>query len=341
MRSIKTIMSTLLVFISCITYGGNSPEVKVAALNFGTVNWELDVIKHYGLDSKYGFELKVMPVAGKNAAAVALNSSAVDLIFTDWVWVNRQRYNGFEYLFSPVSSSTGAVFVQERSSVNTLLDFNGERLGIAGGSVDKSWLILQAYYKHKYSKNINKRVNPVYAAPPLLNKLMEDDKLPAVINFWHYSARLDAQGFKKIIQVSEMLEELGVDPNTPFVGWVFSKKTLDNNSDAINGFVMASKEARQILKKYDSEWDRIKPLVKADNYKVFEELKSRYRIGVVEGDVSTHIKSLTALYKILATEGGKELTGGAKDLDAEMFFNAGISPSALIHTKEISMAGSR
>ena len=33
--------------------------MKVGVLKFGTVNWELDVIKAHGLDAKEGFTLEV------------------------------------------------------------------------------------------------------------------------------------------------------------------------------------------------------------------------------------------------------------------------------------------
>ena len=33
------------------------PLLRVGVLKFGTVNWELDVLRHHGLDRKHGFEL--------------------------------------------------------------------------------------------------------------------------------------------------------------------------------------------------------------------------------------------------------------------------------------------
>ena len=50
------------------------PVLRVAALEGGTVTWELDTIRHYGLDRAEGFVLEVMPVAGNPAAQVALTT---------------------------------------------------------------------------------------------------------------------------------------------------------------------------------------------------------------------------------------------------------------------------
>jgi hypothetical protein len=37
---------------------GAEPVLRIAVLKFGTVNWELDVIKHHGLDKANGFTLE-------------------------------------------------------------------------------------------------------------------------------------------------------------------------------------------------------------------------------------------------------------------------------------------
>ena len=34
------------------------PKVRAGVLTFGTVNWELDVVKHHGLDRQHGVDRK-------------------------------------------------------------------------------------------------------------------------------------------------------------------------------------------------------------------------------------------------------------------------------------------
>ena len=57
-------------------------------------------------------------------------------------------------------------------------------------------------------------------APPLLNELIVSDDLPAVLNFWHYNARLAAAGMTELVSVSAMLPALGVETPPPLLGWV-------------------------------------------------------------------------------------------------------------------------
>ena len=36
------------------------PVVRVAVLKFGTANWELELMRHEGLDREYGFRLELL-----------------------------------------------------------------------------------------------------------------------------------------------------------------------------------------------------------------------------------------------------------------------------------------
>ncbi|MGH1463307.1 MAG: ABC transporter substrate-binding protein [Neptuniibacter sp.] len=320
MPAFKNLLSTCLLLVYSLSANAELPVVKVAVLQFGTLNWEIDVIRHHQLDQKYNFTLDVMPVGSKNASTVALQSGTVDVIYSDWVWVNRQRFNNRFYGFSPVSAAAGGVYVQPHLSSDSLSDLDGLRMGIAGGSVDKSWLLLQAYSKKTIQKDITENVTPVFAAPPLLNKLMFDNKLSASLNFWHYSARLKARSFNPVITVDQILKGLGIQTQVPLVGWVFAEEWAEANKETFTNFLKASEEAREILMTSEKEWQRIKPLTRSENDQIFTTLINEYRRGLLAEFGSKEVKALEKLYSILASEGGKKLTGGAMQLDTQLFW---------------------
>ena len=56
--------------------------------------------KELQLDNKNNFDLEIVELASKNAAAVALQGGAVDMIVTDWFWVSRQRNEGRNFSLS-------------------------------------------------------------------------------------------------------------------------------------------------------------------------------------------------------------------------------------------------
>ena len=89
--------------------------MKVGVLKFGTVNWELDVIKAHGLDARRASPSRCRPFGGNDAADVALMGGAVDAIVEDWLFVSRQRSDGVPLTFIPYSSNVGAVMVKADS----------------------------------------------------------------------------------------------------------------------------------------------------------------------------------------------------------------------------------
>ena len=59
--------------------------IRAAVQQSGTVNWELDTIKHYGFDAGNGFTLDVQGMAGGDAAQIVFQGGAVDMIVSDWI----------------------------------------------------------------------------------------------------------------------------------------------------------------------------------------------------------------------------------------------------------------
>lgn len=297
------------------------PAVRVGVLKFGTVNWELDTIQAHGLDKAEGISLDVTGLGSNNATAVALQAGSVDVIVTDWLWVSRQRDAGRDYTFVPHSMAVGGLMVRPDSGIGSIADLAGRKLGIAGGPVDKSWLVLRAYAKERLGWDPADRVEPVFGAPPLLNALMLRGELPAVLNFWHYGARLAAAGMTELMPVDGMLRKLGVEGRPPLLGWVFSEAWARDHGAAVTGFLNASRAAKTMLAESDAEWDRLRPLTKAEDDAVFRSLRDFYRQGIPTRFGDAEITAAGAMYTILASAGGDEVTGGADRLAAGTFWD--------------------
>ena len=54
----------LTLLLSLAASAGELGTLRVGVLAFGTVNWELDVIRHHGLDAEQGFTLDVQEFGG-------------------------------------------------------------------------------------------------------------------------------------------------------------------------------------------------------------------------------------------------------------------------------------
>ena len=316
-------MNKILVAILALSFTVNVyalEKLRVGVLSFGTVNWELNVLKHHKLDKKNNFELEVVKLASKNAVAIALQGKSVDVIVTDWIWVSRERAKGSNFTLYPYSRSVGALYVRPELNIKSLSDLKGRKIGIAGGPVDKTWLLMRAYTKAKYKKDFKKMVNPVFASPPILNKQILKKKLAGVTNFWHFNAKLKANGMERLLGVEEIFSFFNIRNDIPLLGWAFREQTA-KKSKMIDGFLQASYESKKILNSSDKEWDRIRPFMRAKKDVVFESLKDGYKNGIVKSFGKNEINAATKVFEILAKEGGAKLVGKSKTLQKGTFYD--------------------
>ena len=310
----------LIILISSITNAAET--VRVGTLQFGTVNWELDTAQHYGLDAEQDIRIEVKPYANKQAVHIIFQSKEVDMIVTDWVWVSRERADGDDFSFIPYSSSLGAVMVPPDSNIKSLSDLRDLRLGVAGGAYDKSWLLLQAWGVRENNFKLSNTVDVNYAAPPLLNGQIERNNLDAVLNFWHYCARLEAMNYRPLVQMSDVMKDLGIDP-IPMVGYTFRNDWAEQHDGLVERFNTAIRNARELLRSDDEAWNRLRPMMRAENEATFIALRNRYREGIPLQWGETERKSAVQLMDILSEVGGTEAVGNSTQLMPGTFWSKG------------------
>lgn len=314
-----------LLLMSSLASADALPVVRVGVLQYGTVSWELEVMRANRLDAEAGFRLEVIPFALNDATNVAIQGGAVDIIVNDWIWVSRQRQEGRDYVFSPYSLAVGGVMVRPDSGISGLSDMRGGKLGIAGGPVDKSWLLLRAYARRTVGQDAARWVSPQFAAPPLLNELMIGGELPAVLNFWHFNARLLAAGMTPLLSLDDMLSELGVTDPLPMIGWVFRESWARDNHTLVAGFLKASASAKRLMLHDDALWAELRPLMRVPDDPTWIALRDGFRAGVPLGlDVSRMEQAAEKVFDILAQEGGRALVGQATELSPGTFWQADV-----------------
>lgn len=296
------------------------PTVRVGALSHGSVGWELDVLEHHALDRAQGIDVQVRRFGSGDAAAIALQSGAVDIIVNDWLWVSRQRQRDRPWTFYPWSTAVGAVMVPADSEAEELGDLAGGKLGVAGGPVDKNWLLLRAYYRQRYGKELADRVEPAFGSPPLLNQLALRGRLDGVINYWHYNARLQAAGMRPLLEVEDAVRALGVEQPVPLLGWVFSEDWAGRHPGRLRSFLRASYAAKARLAASDAEWQRLRKATGAEDAATLEALRAGFRAGIPRQFGPPQVAAARRLYRVLAAEGGTALTGGHEELATGTFW---------------------
>ncbi len=309
-----------MVLAAAVAQAADLGTMKVGVLKFGTVNWELDVIKTNQLDRKEGFTLDVLAFGGNDAADVALMGGAVDAIVEDWLFVARQRSDGVGLTFIPYSSNVGAVMVKADGPITTLADLKGKKLGVAGGPLDKSWLLLQAYARRMDGMDLTRDAQPVFGAPPLLTEKLKSGELDAALNYWQFDARLEADGYRRLIGIGEVQEALGVPASVPQLGYIFQESWADQHTELVQAFARASRAAKAIMLGSDAEWQRLMPVTRADNAAELDAFMHRYREGIVEHWGEQQRAEAARLYAVLAEIGGTKLVGPGTELAPGTFW---------------------
>ena len=327
--------SGLLAFLLCAIAGlalgqpaSAANKITVGVLKFGTVSWVLDTIHANGLDKAEGIELDVVPLASTQATTVGLQGGSVDIVATDWLWVSRERSGGADFTFSPFTTALGAIMVPPNSPIKTLGDLKGKRLGVAGGPLDKSWLLLVAYALRTANLDLRTETKQEFGAPPLLGERAKQGAIDAVLTFWPYAARLEADdGFSQLIGVEDVVRELGAKGEVAMVGYVFSESWAKENLEGIQFFLRAAAKADELLATSDQEWNRLKPIMGENDPTftdaTFEALKRRYREGIPERSAAENESDAKVLYQFLRELGGEKLVGPGTELAPGTFWDGG------------------
>jgi NitT/TauT family transport system substrate-binding protein len=323
MSFFATIRATSAAVVLCASAAiAETPVLKAAVLEFGTVNWELDSIKHNGFDTANGFELEVQGVAGGSAAKVAFQGGEADVIVSDWLWVARQRAEGKDFIFIPYSKAVGALLVPKDSTATSLEDLKGGKIGIAGGPLDKSWLILRAYAEKMHGMDLVSETEQVFGAPPLIFKTGLQGELDGAINFWHFLAKMEAGGMKSLVTVDAAARELGLDPETPLLGYVMRGETLRDHPELVEGLAAASRATKELLATSDAEWERLRPRMNAKSDAQFDALVAGFRAGI-PANRPVDEEAAARMLALMGELGGEKLIGAATTLPEGVFVQPG------------------
>jgi NitT/TauT family transport system substrate-binding protein len=166
-------------------------RIRIAAQKTGTLAYELEFLHAHGLDRQADLAIETTGLASTEAGKISLKGGSADLIVSDWLWVTRERALGDDLVSYPYSSALGAVMVPANSPINGIADLKGKKVGVAGGPLDKSWLLLQALARRS-GLDLRTQAQIAYGAPPLLTQKALQGETDATLTFWNFCAELEA-----------------------------------------------------------------------------------------------------------------------------------------------------
>ena len=318
--SFVRMLSAMVVWVTLGTFC-SADELRVAVQKTGTFAWELAVIRAHDLDKQADLSVKVLELASPEAGKIALRAGNADIVVTDWLWVSRERALGAKLTFYPYSSALGAVMVPAASPIRSLAELKGRKLAVAGGPIDKNWLLLRAWLKQD-GIDLKSDATIAYGAPPLLAAKMLSGEMDATVNYWNFCASLEAKGFRRLAGIEDLLPKLGAKGRTAVLGYVFDEKWANANQDKVARFVAMTRKAKEILAASDADWEKIAPLTGAADAATLHAYRDRYREGIPRRPVADEEADARTLYRVLAEIGGSELVGPAPELVLGTFYHA-------------------
>ena len=314
----KALLLSLL--LSANSFAGEKTVIRIGVQSGGTVAWELPALQEALAVKPADFELDIQQVANIEAGRAALQSGVVDIIISDWIWVSSLREKGADFTFYPYSDISGVLVVPSASSIHSLQDLNGKRLGIAGGELDKNWLLLQTLAKQQQNMDLDASVEKVFATPTMINEQIKQARIDAALNYWHFAARLEAEGYRTLMDGRSILQGLGIKESVANLGFVFKQSWADQHNEALKQFLEASKQARQVLCDSDAAWQKNLPLTKVDDEPTRKLLRQHYCAGNIEHWGKDEKKAAEKVYSLLHKQSKQALTGQSEQLQQGTFW---------------------
>ena len=314
---LRTIVAILLL---AATPSYAADILRIGVQKTGTFAWQLDVIKRHGLATAANLDLKLTELSSPDAGKLALNAGSVDVAVVDWLWVARERALGTRLQFYPYSTAIGAIMVKQDAPLHSLADLKGHTLSVAGGPLDKSWLIVQAAAIRR-GFDLKRGVTLQYGAPPLMFQKTLQGESQANLNYWNFCARLEARGYRPLYDVRTAQTDLGLKEPLALTGYVFSEKFALAHKDAIERFLTVAQKANDILQQSDAEWEALRPLMQAEDQATFLAYRDRTREGIPRRTIAAEETDARTLFRTLTDIAGPALLGSVKEIPPGMYYH--------------------
>lgn len=276
----KSLLLLPVILITSAAFGEGDPMIRIGMLASGTVNWEVTAAHNEGFDQANGIAIEGIRLASPDAAKIALQGDAVDIIVTDWIWVAQQReVRQADFTFIPYSAHQGVVLVRADTPIDSLAGLKGKRIGVAGGGLDKNWLLLRGVMMESYGFDPETAAEPVFGVPPLLTEQLRLGRLDALLTYWHFAVKLEAEGYRRLADGKALLESLGADPQMASLGFVFHERWARQRGEVLQSFLRAMNSARDALCSVDEIWGKVAFLTGESRPEIQQALRKGYCAG--------------------------------------------------------------
>lgn len=236
------------------TIKGDGGVIRLLINPSGSQSFPGFVIKRYGLDKKYGFDLQTIPANTAQSAVIAIQSGGADIGAWNWPDAVRMRTAGTKVIgIGPVMKWANTVVVPAKSTIQSIPELKGKKVGVIHRT-GLDWIVMRAVAQKIYGFNIESELTMQEGAVHLLRGLLEHGQLDATIMYNDFTPGMVASGqYRQVLRIKDLVNQLGI-PDAPYIIFAARLDYAISNPANIKAFLAAYREAVGIMNSDDQAW---------------------------------------------------------------------------------------
>jgi NitT/TauT family transport system substrate-binding protein len=326
-RAVMRILSVAIVVVAQtpgLTLGAESPAKPDAVIKgdggairllvnpSGSQSFPGFMIKRYGLDKKYGFDLQTIPAQTAQSAVVAIQSGGAEIGAWNWPDAVRMRTAGTKVIgIGPVMKWANTVVVPAKSTIQSIPDLKGKKVGVIHRT-GLDWIVMRAVAQKVYGFNIESELTMQEGAVHLLRGLIEQGQLDATIMYNDFTPGMVASGqYRQLLRIKDLVNQLGI-PDTPYIIFAARLDYAAANPMNIKAFLAAYRDAIGIMNSDDSAWVEAAKTLKIVDPDIVGKFRDQTRSLFVPAFSPTAEADIRRTFDVLVETSGPALFGMSK-----------------------------
>jgi len=216
------------------------------------------IIQSKGLQKKYGFELKIIPMASPAATQIAIHGHQADVTFASWQPFAVLRSKGEDtVIIAPVNHYVNGVIVKKDSGIKSMKDLVGKKLGTFYTPNTGTALIFQYAVNKEFGFDPYAATDLREGATPLLLGLFEKGEIDALfLGEPNVTKSLVSGNYRLIWHVTEAFKKLGREVPLQLCA-ITTDQSLRTQKEQLKKFIAAYTEAKDIVTNDPQVWKEL------------------------------------------------------------------------------------
>ncbi|MCR5278256.1 MAG: ABC transporter substrate-binding protein [Lachnospiraceae bacterium] len=236
----------------------SSVPLRIDVVSTGTQAIPPYVIKKLDLAKKHGIDLQIHDNSGAwGSEWTAMKTGEVDCIITAWTYSVMNYQDKETVCVAPMFAWGNSVISGADSGITSLADLTNIKLGVYQTTA-LDWVLLCAAAQKEYGFSPADTCEISEAAASLLGGMLQQGNIDAALSYADTNVILGAEdGYNVIFGTGECLDILGLNKETPFLFYTFSKEYYEAHPAVVKAFTEMYEEAYDILMSDDDIWNDI------------------------------------------------------------------------------------